>query len=98
MSFRLFALAIALTLPATAPVRAIASDEDIRLAAPTDPNEKICENVTQIGSRIAKKRICATRAEWTQRRLQDRQDAEYIQRGITTATCTAVKTNGQQIC
>ena len=98
MSFRLFALAIALTLPATVPVRAIAGDEDIRQAAPTDPNEKICENVTQIGSRIAKKRICATRAEWTQRRLQDRQDAEYIQRGITTATCTAVKTNGQQIC
>ena len=98
MSFRLLALALTLTLPATAPARAVAGEEKIQPAPRTDPNEKICENVTQIGSRIAKKRVCATRAEWAQRRLQDRQDAEYIQRGITTATCTAVKTNGQQIC
>jgi hypothetical protein len=63
-----------------------------------DPNEKVCEYVPQIGSRLAKKRICATRAEWAQRRLQDRQDAEYIQKGITTATCTAAKTNGTSTC
>ena len=98
MSFRLLALALTLTLPATGPARAVAGEEKIQPTPRTDPNEKICESVTQMGSRIAKKRVCATRAEWAQRRLQDRQDAEYIQRGITTATCTAVKTNGQQIC
>ncbi len=74
------------------------------LAAPApqlsggDPNEKICENVSQIGSRLSKKRVCATRAEWAERRLQDRKDAEHIQRSITGATCVAVKNNVQSIC
>ena len=98
MSFRLLALALTLTLPATGPARAVAGEEKIQPAPPTDPNEKICENVTQIGSRIAKKRVCATRAEWAQRRLQDRQDAEKIQRSITGSTCTTVRTNGSSTC
>jgi hypothetical protein len=79
----------------------VAADPTAAPATPApsaDPNEKICENAAQIGSRLAKKRVCATRADWAQRRLQDRQDAEYIQRGITTATCTAAKTNGSQTC
>jgi hypothetical protein len=63
-----------------------------------DPNEKICENMAQIGSRLAKMRVCATRAEWAERRLQDRQDAEKIQRSITGSTCSGVKTNGSSVC
>ena len=93
MHVRLTALAIAATVPA------------VSLAAPTsqapatfDPNEKICENVSQIGSRLSRKRICATRAEWAERRLQDRKDAEHIQRSITGSTCVAVKNNVQTIC
>lgn len=92
MHARLMMLAIAVTLPAAVS----AAPETPK--APPDPNEKICENVAQIGSRLSKKRICATRAEWAERRLQDRKDAEYIQQGITTATCTAAKTNGAQTC
>jgi hypothetical protein len=92
MFLSLVILAVAAADPATT-----ASGAPVQPTA-ADPNEKICENVTQIGSRLAKKRVCATRAEWAQRRLQDRQDAEYIQRGITTATCTAAKTNGSQTC
>ena len=90
MLLGLFALASVAADPPAAPVNPV--------QASADPTEKICENVTQIGSRLAKKRVCATRAEWAQRRLQDRQDAEYIQRGITTATCTADKVNGSQTC
>jgi hypothetical protein len=63
-----------------------------------DSNEKICENMPQIGSRLAKRRVCATRAEWAERRLQDRQDAEKIQRSITGSTCSGVKTNGSSVC
>jgi hypothetical protein len=88
-----FALAVAATTqaaPTTAPTP--------HAAMVRDPNEKVCEYVPLIGSRLAKKRTCATRAEWAQRRLQDRQDAEYIQKGITTATCTAAKTNGTSTC
>lgn len=44
-----------------------------------DPNERICETVSMIGSRLAKKRICATRAEWAEMRLRDRQEVERVQ-------------------
>jgi hypothetical protein len=45
-----------------------------------DPNQRICEDVTQVGSRLATKKICATRAEWTERRKQDREAVEDMQR------------------
>ncbi len=44
-----------------------------------DPNERICETVSMIGSRLAKKRICASRAEWQEMRLRDRQEVDKIQ-------------------
>ena len=94
MPVRLLLLGIAVVIPAAATSAA----DGTQTKANSDQNEKICENVTQIGSRLSKKRICATRAEWAERRLQDRKDAEYIQKGITTATCTAVKTNGASTC
>lgn len=94
MHVRLFVLAIAAMIPAAA----TAAPDEIQPKAKSDQNEKICENVAQIGSRLSKKRICATRAEWAERRLQDRKDAEFIQKGITTATCTAAKTNGASTC
>lgn len=93
MHVRLIVLAIAATLPATAPA---APEQSTKSSF--DPNEKVCENAPQIGSRLGKKRICATRAEWAARRLQDRQDAEYIQKGITTSTCSAAKVNGTPTC
>lgn len=92
MLVRLWVLAVAGILPAAALAAPEAS------TGPLDPNEKICENVAQIGSRLSRKRICATRAEWAERRLQDRKDAEYIQKGITTSTCSAAKTNGTPTC
>lgn len=47
-----------------------------------DPNEKVCENLTMVGSRLAKKRVCATRAEWEERRREDRQAVDQIQKQI----------------
>jgi hypothetical protein len=93
MHVSLSMLAVAIVIPAAA-----LAASDTQSKAQPDLNEKVCENVTQIGSRLSKKRVCATRAEWAERRLQDRKDAEYIQRGITTATCTAAKTNGISTC
>jgi hypothetical protein len=53
-------------------------------AAPTQSkpqvdNQKICQKVEVIGSRIASKRVCMTRAEWDDARLQDRQALERVQ-------------------
>lgn len=47
-----------------------------------DPNEKICQNVAQIGSRLSKKRICATRAEWEERNRLDREAVAQAQKQI----------------
>jgi hypothetical protein len=46
-----------------------------------DPNERICENITLTGSRLAVKRFCGTRAEWAERRRQDRDVTEQVQKG-----------------
>lgn len=37
-----------------------------------DPNEKVCETHGVLGSRLAKRRVCATRAEWAERRQRER--------------------------
>jgi hypothetical protein len=89
----MFVLVVVLALAVTAPAETVGAP-----AANADPNEKICENMAQIGSRLAMRRVCATRAEWAERRLQDRQDAEKIQRSITGSTCAAVRTNGSSTC
>lgn len=44
-----------------------------------DPNEVICEKQEVTGSRLATRRVCKTRAEWADLRLQDRQETERIQ-------------------
>jgi len=44
-----------------------------------DPNQVICETEESTGSRIAAKRVCATRGEFEQRRLADRQAIEKAQ-------------------
>lgn len=45
-----------------------------------DPSEKICQNITVTGSRIATKRFCGTRAEWAERKQQDRDALDAAQR------------------
>ena len=45
-----------------------------------DPNEIVCEKITAIGSRVATKRVCATRAEWAEKRKLDREAIEQAQR------------------
>ena len=51
-----------------------------------DPNERVCEDITMVGSRLAKKRFCGTRAEWADRRRQDREAVEKAQLGPCMTT------------
>ena len=90
----MFVLVVVLALAAAAPAETVGAPA----ANTADSNEKICENMAQIGSRLAKRRVCATRAEWAERRLQDRRDAEAIQRQLNGSTCTPMKTNGDAVC
>ena len=57
-----------------------------------DPNQRICEDVTQVGSRIATKRICATRAEWAEKRKQDKETVDDAQRSANVG-CTTINTH-----
>jgi hypothetical protein len=41
--------------------------------------EVVCEKIEVLGSRLATKRICMTRAEWAQRRKDDREAVEQAQ-------------------
>ena len=73
--------ALALSL-ATAPALADPATpiESHKLRPPADPNQKICEDITMVGSRIATKRICATREEWAAKKRQDKDEVDRIQR------------------
>jgi hypothetical protein len=48
-------------------------------AAIPNPDEVICERHKQLGSRLAARRVCTTRAQWEKDRLSDRQDLEKQQ-------------------
>jgi hypothetical protein len=57
-----------------------------------DPNEKVCEDIQMIGSRLAVKRICATRAEWAAMRRQDRDVIDQAQRS-PNGPCQTINTH-----
>lgn len=44
-----------------------------------DPNKVICRRQEVVGTRLAKKRICATAAEWERIHAEERQATERIQ-------------------
>ena len=46
---------------------------------PPDPNEKVCEDITETGSRLGAKRFCATRSQWEDKKRQDRESTEKAQ-------------------
>ena len=48
---------------------AVAQDD---AAKKNDPNEIVCEKQKVLGSRLAVKRVCMTRAEWAEQRRADR--------------------------
>ena len=55
------------------------------------PNEKVCEDITTIGSRLAKKRFCGSRAEWADRKRQDREALEAAQKSPCAVNGTTCK-------
>ncbi len=56
------------------------ADTDTARKNARDLNERVCETVPQLGSRLAKRRVCATRAEWEDYRRQDRDAIDQAQR------------------
>ena len=65
---------------------------------PADPNEKVCEDITGVGSRLATKRTCATRAEWEAKRKIDRESVDQLQRGPGPGCSLTPMHNGTPTC
>ena len=74
------ALVFVTTLVAGAAVAAAAEPQP---AAPQEEpaakERRICRNVGEVGSRLSRRRICATKAEWEAVDLQNRQAVDRIQ-------------------
>lgn len=80
-------IALALVLLAAAPAPSAAAP-----ARPApDPNQKVCQVITPVGSRLATKKICATRAEWEEQKRLDRAETERAQ----TQLCVVNPTTGK---
>ena len=56
--------------------------------ASKDPNEMVCERQTVVGSRLATRKVCATRAEWAERRRLDKEAIDQGQRSACMVTTT----------
>lgn len=93
MFIRSFVLALALTIAATPPALA-----QTQAKTGYDPNEKVCESVPVIGSRLARKRVCATRAEWAEKKRLDREAVEQAQKQIGGPCQVAGNKQGAPSC
>ena len=65
--------------PAAAQTAAAAAPAATDQKAADNPNEVVCERQTITGSRLGSRRVCMTRAQWADLRLQDRQETEKVQ-------------------
>src|SRR3982751_3151694 len=78
---------------AAAPMRAAGTDDTAKTKrVARDPNERVCENIVVVGSRLATRRFCGTRAEWEARQKQDREVVEDAQRRAADP-CHAILTH-----
>jgi hypothetical protein len=66
----------AVAQPAAAPTQTQAATES---KSAENSNEIVCQKQEVTGSRLGVKRICMTRSEWADRRMQDRQELERVQ-------------------
>lgn len=73
------ALPLLTLLFCAAPV--IASDHSRAPKDKHDPNKMICEDEEVLGSRLATKRVCMTRAQWAERQRNDRDLTQRSQTG-----------------
>lgn len=87
-------LVIAATLGAAAQLMA----EPAAKPKKGDPNEIVCEKITAIGTRLATKRVCATRAEWAEKRKLDREAVDQAQRSANGPCQTTNTHTGAPAC
>ena len=60
-------------------VPAMASDTSTPAKPVKDPNQVVCEKQEVLGSRVATKKVCKTRAEWAEQRRLEKQEIDRAQ-------------------
>ncbi len=78
----LVSIALAIAAVMSGPVTAQTAPPPKPTAA--DPNQIICRTQDVLGSRLQKRRVCMTRAQWADAQSQDQQAVERVQsmRGV----------------
>jgi hypothetical protein len=71
-----FALNFALAAPSFADTASASTQKKAK-----DPNEIVCEKQGVLGSRLAVRKVCMTRAQWAEQRATDRALVERSQLG-----------------
>jgi hypothetical protein len=75
-----------------------AADTASAQAGGYDPNERICEKMIVTGSRLASKKVCMTRAQWDERRRDDRDSIERAQRAAHVGCSTVHTRTSAPVC
>ena len=65
---------------------------------PTKAQDRICETIVLTGSRIGARKFCGTRAEWEDRRQQDKDTVNNIQTRINGPCSTVNQHSGTPAC
>jgi len=75
------ALLTGIAAPAVAqsPTAPAQSQTNTTAKAADNADEVVCQKQEITGSRLGVKRVCMTRSQWADRRLQDRQELERVQ-------------------
>ena len=47
-----------------------------------DPNEVVCDKQEVLGSRVASKKVCMTKAEWQERTRNDQREVEALTKNV----------------
>ena len=72
-------LAVASALVATTAAVAQAPTGTTKRGVDNDPNRMVCVTERVVGSRLATRRVCRTRAEWDEHRAETRREVEESQ-------------------
>jgi hypothetical protein len=78
---------IVATAPSLVQAQTQTSSQSAATPKEKDPNRIICERVDEIGSRLSSTKVCMTAQQWEEKRIQERQNMEDVQRRQTEPHC-----------
>lgn len=73
------ALTAGLVLGGTAAMAQTSADPGSNRGPNNDPNQVVCRSEAEIGSRVSRRRVCRTRAEWQELQVEQRKTTERVQ-------------------